>query len=193
MSSFVIEGLSKFTDVSSSSLIFDDTPAEKAVDKSIDWDVKKDEKTGVLVVDKYLRVQLQTEDGKKASLSDVFALGDNCMLESGALPATGQTANQEARWLAKRLNKGDLDSNKGFDFKDLGVITYVGDAKGLVQRPGTSSDKANKLLPEGIKGRTAWLVWKGAYLSMSVSWLNRALILVYWVVNWVFGKDISRF
>lgn len=159
---------------------------------ALEWTVKKDKKTGALLVDDHMRVQLSTVDGKAtAILTDVFALGDNCTLESGPLPATAQTANQEALWLAKRLNKGDLEQHEGFSFKNMGVITYLGGAKGLIQAPGKS--KGSGLVSEGIKGRTAWLVWKGAYLTMSVSWRNRILIVVYWFVNWAFGKDISRF
>ena len=191
MNSFITGGTSRLSEVSSSSLV-----PKHSTDKNIDglsWEVKRDKKTRALVVDNHLRVQLQTNNGETAALSDIFALGDNCMLETGALPATAQTANQEAIWLAKSLNKGNVGNGPGFQFKDLGVITYLGDAKGLVQRPGTESDKASSLLPQGLKGRTAWLAWKGAYLTMSVSWRNRVLILVYWFVNWVFGKDISRF
>ena len=146
------------------------------------WLIKKDGKTGALVVDDHLRVQLHTpipesKDGEeqepklKAVMNDVFALGDNAMLETATLPATAQTANQQALWLGKRLNKGDLETET-FTFKNMGVMTYLGDSKGLVQTEGHS----------GISGRSAWLVWRGAYLTMSVSWKNKILIPIYWYV-----------
>jgi hypothetical protein len=37
------------------------------------------------------------------------------------------------------------------------------------------------------------LIWRGAYLTQTISWRNKVLIPVYWFINWVFGRDISRF
>jgi len=161
-----------------------------------EWQVKKHEKTGALLVDDKLRIQLTTDTGTTASMKNIFALGDNAMIESGAPPATAQTADQEARWLAKRFNNGDIDTNGGFRFNNKGVLTYVGDSKGLVQTPDGSeqdSSTVQKLVPDSIKGKAAYAAWKGAYWSMSMSWRNRILIPVYWAVNYVFGRDISRF
>ena len=149
-----------------------------------DWQIRSDPKTSAIVVDDHLRVQLQPTSTKEdeadadsdpefvGSLKDVFAIGDNCVLGSAGLPATAQTANQQAIWLGKRLNKGDLE-DLTFTYKDLGVMTYLGNAKGLVQTKGNS----------GVQGRTAWLIWKGAYLTMTVSWRNRILIPLYWLVG----------
>ena len=171
-----------------------------------EWQVDKDAKTGALMVDDHLRVQLHTKVPEKkkqqqdptnndedepseprpklrAMVTDVFALGDNSMLRSGALPPTAQTANQQAVWLGKHLNAGDVQRCRGFSFKDMGVVAYLGDSKGLAQGGGSGK----------VSGRTAWLIWAGAWLNMSVSWRNRILIVMYWVLNRVFGRDISRF
>ncbi len=144
------------------------------------WTIKTDDKSGAIVVDDRLRVQLEAKHAAGSrrpdatgGLKDVFALGDNAVIENVVLPATAQTANQQALWLAKRLNKGDLES-RTFSFKDMGIMTYLGSAKGLVQTPGTSIS--------GISGRAAWLIWRGAYLTLSVSWRNKALIPIYWYV-----------
>jgi NADH dehydrogenase len=114
-------------------------------------------------------------------MENVHALGDCAVLEGTAYPATAQVANQKAGWLAKRLNKGDLDS-QGFTYKNLGVMAYVGNWNAIMQTDGGD-----------VSGRVAWFIWRGAYLAKSVSWRNRILIPVYWFVNWVFGRDISRF
>ena len=149
--------------------------------------IEKHPKTGAIIVDDRLRVQLHTKppppsnsaSGPNAStptptstatLSNVFALGDNATIRSSPLPATAQTASQQALWLAKRLNKNDLDKEH-FTFKNLGIMTYLGNWKGLVQTEGVMGD---------ISGRMAWLIWRGAYLTMSVSWRNKILIPVYW-------------
>jgi len=143
------------------------------------WTIKTDHKSGAIVVDDHLRVQLEAKNADsqqpdaRAALKDVFALGDNAVIENVVLPATAQTANQQALWLAKRLNKGDLEAHM-FSFKDMGIMTYLGSARGLVQTPG------NRI--SGISGRAAWLIWRGAYLTFSVSWRNKTLIPIYWYV-----------
>ena len=140
------------------------------------WHIKKDPKVGALLVDRNLRLQLATnsQTPKQATVPSVFALGDNAMLEHTSLPVTAQTANQQAVWLGKRLNKGDFDSQPGFKFKNLGIMTYLGSEKGLLQRDSGPA--------KGIRGFFAFLIWRGAYLTMSVSWRNKILIPLYWSV-----------
>jgi hypothetical protein len=31
--------------------------------------------------------------------------------------------------------------------------------------------------------RTAWLIWRGAYLTQTISWRNKLLIPIYWYVG----------
>ena len=164
--------------------------------ESQSWVIQKDSKTGAITVNDRFQVLLQTKSGSEsdskdpatATMSDVFALGDVAVLKSGPLPGTAQVANQEALWLAKRLNKGDLQQKK-FGFRNLGVMTYLGDAKGLLQGP--SQDRDGKA--HGLKGWLAFLLWRGAYLTMTLSWRNKVLVQVYWAVVWLFGRDINRF
>ena len=147
-----------------------------------EWMIEKHPKTGAIVVDDRLRVQLHSKSSSSSSsdedpassatMTDVFALGDNAVIRDANLPATAQTASQQALWLGKRLNRGDLDSQR-FAFKNLGIMTYLGNSEGLVQTEGWLGD---------ISGRLAWLIWRGAYLTMSVSWRNKILIPVYWYV-----------
>ncbi|KAJ5245276.1 hypothetical protein N7489_005372 [Penicillium chrysogenum] len=162
--------------------------AEKAL-----WKFKKAPKNGPLLVDGYLRVQLQNEKGQTAVLRDVFALGDNAMPEKGAPPATAQATSQEAKWLADRLNKNDVGKTPPFSFRDLGTMAYIGNERALMQIPHNGDRGARNLLPEGIKGRTASLIWKTAYISMSISWRNKLRVAFRWMLNRFFGRDISRF
>jgi NADH dehydrogenase len=71
-------------------------------------------------------------------MENVFALGDVAVPQSGPLPATAQVANQSALWLAKRLNAGDVGKGSGFSYKNLGVMTYLGDWKAIMQTGGNS-------------------------------------------------------
>ena len=152
------------------------------------WKIKKNPKTGALLVDDRFRVQMVSAEGRGAVLRDVFAIGDNAARESGALPATAQVTYQEAKWLAKRLNRRDFDRVPTFSFKNLGVMAYIGDSNALVETPGKGG-----LLPTKLKGRTAWLVWRSAYLTMSMSWRNKLRVGFRWFLNRAFGKDISRY
>jgi NADH dehydrogenase FAD-containing subunit len=146
-----------------------------------DWMIQKNAKTGAIVVDDRLRVQLHTRipttsknkesppSACRAIMRDVFALGDNAAIVGQTLPVTAQTANQQAIWLGKRLNKGDLQTQT-FNFRNMGIMAYLGGWKGLFQTGGGGE----------ISGRMAWLIWRGAYSTMSLSWRNKILIPTYW-------------
>lgn len=182
MNPFVQKALEKtYGFPSNSASITDGNPLAELQSK--EWMIEKHPKTGAIIVDDRLRIQLHSKPpppstassdppppASSATMNDVFALGDNAMIRNAALPATAQTAAQEAIWLAKRFNKGDLE-RQHFTFKNLGIMTYLGDAKGLVQTEGVMGN---------ISGRAAWLIWRGAYLTMSVSWRNKILIPTYW-------------
>ncbi|CAL5866790.1 uncharacterized protein PFLUO_LOCUS1000 [Penicillium psychrofluorescens] len=162
---------------------------------NMQWHYKKAPKTGALLVDGHLRVQLENEAGHTAVLQDVFALGDNAMPETGAPPATAQAAFQESKWLAAHLNRHDLANTPPFSFRNLGTLAYIGNARALMQIPHdhTKGSTRNKYLPEGLTGRTAWLVWNSAYLTMSISWRNKLRVGFRWLLNNLFGRDVSRF
>lgn len=152
------------------------------VEKGLNGKVKMHPKSHGILTNARLQAKAATDQEKDEKLiPSVYALGDCAVLENTSYPATAQVANQKAVWLAKRLNKGDIEQ-QGFTYKDLGVMAYVGNWNAIMQN--SQSD---------ISGRFAWLIWRGAYLAKSVSWRNRILIPVYWMVNWVFGRDISRF
>jgi NADH dehydrogenase len=144
-------------------------------DRSLPWTVKKDAKTGSVITDDRLRIKVvpKGDNGHpEAVLNDVYALGDCAILEGTAYPATAQVASQKADWLAKRLNKNDFDK-AAFSWKNLGVMAYIGNWNGVFQ----GGDKG----PLGnISGRAAWVIWRGAYLTKSVSLRNKILIPTYW-------------
>jgi len=116
------------------------------------WSLKRHPKTGGLMVDDRFRVKLVPRNGSQpdsskddstvpeATMQDVFALGDVAVLEKSRLPATAQVANQEAKWLGKRLNNGDMEK-EGFNFKNLGVMTYLGNMKAIMQAEGGTEVK----------------------------------------------------
>lgn len=144
----------------------------------------KDEKTGSLITDEHMRVKLQSNSGRTETLPDVYAIGDCAKLDGISLPATAQVASQQATYLAKRINKGDVDTDSapGFKFRNFGSMAYLGSWRAIHQ---SSADE--------LKGWPAWILWRTAYLTKSMSIRNKLLIPMYWFITWVFGRDISRF
>jgi len=175
------------------------------------WVLQRNPKTGSIIVDDHFRIQLQTESGSSeknpkaaghAVMQDAFAIGDCAMIGglSPPLPATAQVANQEAQYLASALNKhhssatGIFDpksysSQQGFSYHNRGVMTFLGSGKAVLQGPSTSREGAAK----GLKGFLAYAIWRGAYLTMTLSWRNKFLIPIQWLAVKVFGRSISRF
>lgn len=204
-----LDSVRKFPTASAS--ILGDDSSDKCDPDQHQWVIQRDPKTGLILVDDHFRVQLQTQrenlqqtgEGStsphmtEASMNDVFAIGDTTILKSGRLPGTAQVANQEALWLGNALNKhpspSAFNGASGFGFKNLGVMTYLGGSKAVLQAPETEKDKDAGRAGRGLKGFIAYLVWRGAYLTMTLSWRNKFLVPVQWMVVKVFGRDISRF
>jgi NADH dehydrogenase len=145
------------------------------------WEVKKDARSGAVVTNDKLQVILERDGRDRAILKDVYALGDCALLEGTMFPATAQVAAQKAEWLGKRLNKDDIES-QSFKWKNLGVMAYLGNYNAIMQSGGGGN----------VSGRLAWLIWRGAYLTKTVSLRNKILIPMMWALNWLFGRDTSR-
>ncbi|KAI0400955.1 FAD/NAD(P)-binding domain-containing protein [Xylaria palmicola] len=163
--------------------------------------LQQDEKTGGLVTDAHLRVmtvpqgpaaaagapdgRAQKEEGQAAqaasALPDVYGVGDCIVVDGERYPATAQVASQQATYLARRLNKGDLAATP-FRFRNWGVMTYLGSWRAIHQ---SSADE--------LTGRAAWFLWRTAYLTKSMTIRNKVMVPVYWFMSWLFGRDISRF
>lgn len=159
----------------------------------------RDARTGGILTDPYLRARTATKGGDASNnandgsdsagvggiLEDVYVIGDCAAMENDtSLPKTAQVAAQQASYLARRLNKGQSKGGqqKPFRFRNWGTLTYLGSWKAIHQ---SQADE--------LKGWVAWVVWRGAYLTKSMSWRNKVLVPVYWVVSWLFGRGISRF
>ncbi|KAI1420562.1 FAD/NAD(P)-binding domain-containing protein [Xylaria sp. FL1777] len=167
--------------------------ASKPVDRQLSgsggaaMQLQKDAKTGGLVADAHLRVttvpqgETPGEGQSVGILPDVYSIGDCAVVAGERYPATAQVASQQATYLAKRLNKGDLET-KPFWFRNWGVMTYLGGWRAIHQ---SSADE--------LTGRAAWFLWRTAYLTKSMSIRNKIMVPVYWFMSWVFGRDISRF
>lgn len=121
-----------------------------------------------------------------------YALGDCATILSHDLPATAQgnkiwhlqqailshctcdlpiVATQKAAYLARMLNQGE--HKQEFMFRNRGTMAYIGSSEALVDMSSIHRKAKNS-------GHLAWLLWRSAYLSMSVSMRNKMLILYHW-------------
>ncbi|CED84972.1 NADH-dehydrogenase (ubiquinone) [Phaffia rhodozyma] len=147
----------------------------------------KDPRSQSLFTDNFLRV-LDKETGEP--MKNVYAIGDNSMIKDGPkLPATAQVANQKALNLAANLNNAGTEKpDTEFILRNKGSMVYLGSWRAIIDRTAT-----NVSGPKGeVTGLSAWFLWRSAYWSMS-SWRNRLLMSVYWGMNLITGRDISRF
>ncbi|KAJ6511438.1 NDE1, mitochondrial external NADH dehydrogenase [Mycena vitilis] len=135
---------------------------------------KKDAKTNSVLTDEHLN--LIRTDGTVDP--DVWAIGDCAQIDGAVLPATAQVANQKAQYLVKKLNKlvKDQDSPKPFKFENQGSLAYIGDWKAIYDNSGKEDKIINK-----ESGRVAWLLWRSAYFTMTLSW--RILVPMYWFAS----------
>ncbi|SAM05168.1 hypothetical protein [Absidia glauca] len=120
---------------------------------------------------------LQVLSDDKIPYQDVFAVGDCATVENHDLPLTAQVLN-------KKKPTDIVNSDVGFKFKNRGMMAYIGGSKALVDMSSVHQGAKNS-------GHLAWLLWRSAYFSMSMSLRNRLLIPYYWLLTWSFGRDIK--
>ncbi|KAF7978794.1 hypothetical protein HWV62_44856 [Athelia sp. TMB] len=147
--------------------------------------LEKDEKTNSLVTTDNLNVM--NKDGTPDP--DVWAIGDAATIKGQRTPATAQVASQKGKYIVKKLNKiiKDREHTDPFEFHNQGSLAYIGDWKAIYDRSGAESVKTKE------QGRIAWLLWRSAYFTATLSVRNKILVPTYWFLNWIFGRDITKF
>ncbi|KAI5863346.1 FAD/NAD(P)-binding domain-containing protein [Durotheca rogersii] len=162
-------------------------------DGTAEMQLLRDAKTGSIATDAYLRAKVAPRGATAASsgavpLPDVYSIGDCAAVAGLGLPATAQVASQQAAHLARQLNRsasvnaGADVGAKPFRFRNWGTMTYLGGWKAIHQ---SSADE--------LTGWAAWVLWRTAYLTRSMSIRNKISVPFYWAISWIFGRDISRF
>ncbi len=123
---------------------------------------------GRLTVDRYNRV-IGLEDS-------VMALGDIALMSTGKYPnghpQVAQPAIQQARNLARNLNRGEWDSK--FEYKDKGSMATVGKNRAVVDLGHAFFD-----------GWFAWMIWMLIHLISILGMRNRLNVLLNWVWNYL--------
>ena len=126
-------------------------------------------------VDEYNRVE---------GLSNVFALGDICYMETTdwpkGHPQLANVANNQAKNLAGNL-KHMLSGKelKPFRYKNPGTMATVGKRKAVVDLPSFS-----------FQGLFAWLTWMFLHLMLILSVKNKLIIFINWAISY-FTNDTT--
>ncbi|MDE6165965.1 MAG: FAD-dependent oxidoreductase, partial [Muribaculaceae bacterium] len=106
-------------------------------------------------------------------LSDVYAVGDICLMPDvdkafpGGHPQLAQVAIQQARLLAKNLNKGE---KKEFVYNDKGTMATVGRNRAVAD--------IGKL---HLSGFPAWFIWMFIHLISILGMRNKISVLINWI------------
>ncbi|KAJ3075685.1 hypothetical protein HDU98_007242 [Podochytrium sp. JEL0797] len=153
----------------------------------------KDTTMGRLLTDEYFRVL----DPQMKPLDRVYALGDCATIQDRHLPCTAQVANQKGAWLSKALNKCIKANSNGtstfesvgikpFEYNHMGSLAYIGKWRAIVDMtppsspgiPSTTDTKHKTPMQQFVPntGVAAWLFWRSAYFTMSVSMKNKVMI-----------------
>ncbi|KIP09949.1 hypothetical protein PHLGIDRAFT_28766 [Phlebiopsis gigantea 11061_1 CR5-6] len=149
-------------------------------------EARKDPKTKGLTTNDECQVIM---DSTGQADPDVYAIGDAATIVDAPLPATAQVANQKAKYLYKKLNRlvRGRAHTEPFVFHNMGSLAYIGDWTAVYDRTQSENLRGKEA------GRLAWLLWRSAYFTRTLSIRNKILVPFYWFMNWIFGRDLSRF
>ena len=123
---------------------------------------------------------LVDEHNEVKGLTNVFAIGDQCLMTADANypnghPQLAQVAIQQARLLARNLRarqEGKLLSP--FHYKDLGSMATIGRNRAVAEIGGAKWG-----------GFTAWMLWLVVHLRSILSVRNKVIVLLNWIWNYV--------
>ena len=138
-------------------------------------DVEKDER-GRILVDEYLRVK-----GRPG----VYAVGDSARMDYDCppVPALAQAAEQQGRVAARNL-AAEIRDEGGlvpFRYHPLGQLVDLGTESALTDIMGVR-----------FTGRLGALIWRAVYLYELGHNLNRARVLVDWMVDLLTRPDTAK-
>ena len=124
-----------------------------------------------ILVDEYNEVK---------GLTNVFAIGDQCLMTADANypnghPQLAQVAIQQARLLARNLRaRQEGKPLSPFHYKHLGSMATIGRNRAVAEIGGAKWG-----------GFTAWMLWLVVHLRSILSVRNKVIVLLNWIWNYV--------
>lgn len=137
---------------------------------------------GRILIDDHLRIV----DESIPSHREIFALGDCAADKEKPLGLLAQVANQQGKYLASYLNSGH-HKYRPFRYTFMGSMAQLGTWDAVLEGPSSVVG-----MPR-LSGLMAFMAWRSAYWTYSVSITNKILIPMYWFKAFFFGRDISKF
>lgn len=122
---------------------------------------------------------------KIKGLEDIYAIGDNCMVEDdpdfpNGHPQVAQTAIQQARALARNMDRMvNGKSQNSFSFKNKGSMATIGRKLAVAD-----------LAFFHLKGMIAWILWLFVHLMSILGTKNRISVFLNWTWKY-FNYDLS--
>ena len=117
----------------------------------------------------------------------IWAIGDCAEVpksgSQGTYAPTAQNATREGELVARNIVavlRGEQP--KPFTFKEIGELALVGKHTGVA-----------KIYGQHFSGFVAWAMWRAIYLSKMPGLGQRARILVDWLLDFAFGRNIAEF
>ena len=166
----------------------DETKIDSMMTKTLIWTA------GVTPVNTIKRSMFQTEGGKilvndyleVPEFPGVFAIGDSALWIDPStrrpLPPTAQIAESQAVVAAKNLTSIIKNvSKKKFVYRNKGQMAIIGKRTGIASFFGMN-----------VSGFWAWLLWRNVYLSKISTIDKRTRVLLDWIIDLFFNRDISR-
>jgi len=149
---------------------------------------------GVTPVNTIKRSMFKTERGKiivnnfleVLEFPGVFAIGDCALFldptTKRPFPPTAQLAEAQAKSAAHNLYSLIRNKDmKKFEFKSRGQMAIIGKRNGVASFFGIN-----------ISGIWAWALWRNVYISKIPKWDKRLRVLLDWIIDMFFDRDISR-
>lgn len=149
---------------------------------------------GVTPVNMIKRAMLKTQKGKVIvddylevpEFPGVFAVGDCALFvdpnTGRPVPPTAQLAEAQGKTAAKNLAALIKNREKErFEFKSRGQMAVIGKRSAIASVFGMN-----------MSGFWAWLIWRSVYLSKISSGEKKIRVLLDWMIDLFFNRDISR-
>ncbi len=130
----------------------------------------------VLATDQHLRVE---------GLNDIWAVGDCARIpdpdrEAQPCPPTAQHATRQGRQAADNLVAAiDGRPQRPFRFRSLGMLVVLGHNTAAAEIRGMR-----------FSGLFAWLLWRGIYLAKLPGFEKKVRVLIDWLLDLAFPRDI---
>ena len=151
-------------------------------------DVKLPEKGLKRILTDY-HCRVFTSSGNDELHEGVFAIGDAADIDGASLPTTAEAACQKARYLVHNLNyingtRANEMFKTPFEYKQKRLVSYIGQHDGVIAGRGPNDP--------GWTGKTAWLSWRSGSIFWNRNWRSRVAIIITWMLNFLFGKEIAK-